>query len=249
MSERRDPDTAHPLRAFLLGRTDYVGLLALQRRLVYEVSGERTYGVLVLTEHPLTLGIGREGSLAHVRPDGDERDRLGWAGRRVNRGGGCWLHAPGQVAAYAVLPLDAWGLTIPAYLDALHDWLALACRDLHIPHAERRPDAAGVWAGDRAIAHVGVAVSGWVAYHGAILNVAPDLEPFRLVDCDGCPRPMTSVERETRTQARPQAARSRLLDRFAERFGCSLASVQHSHPALPGKVTPDARTAPDRKHA
>src|SRR5438874_2505648 len=60
--------------------------------------------------------------------------------------------------------------------------------------AEQRPGRAGVFVGDRLIAHVGVAVRNWVAYFGAALNVHPDLAPFRRVHCAGPGEPpMTSV--------------------------------------------------------
>ena len=39
----------------------------------------------------------------------------------------------------------------------------------------------GVWAGERKIASIGVAVRRWVAYHGFALNVAPDLRYFDLI--------------------------------------------------------------------
>src|SRR5205807_4726090 len=49
------------LHAYLLGRIDFDTLLALQRQMVYGVTGDRSTGVLILCEHPPTVSIGRNG--------------------------------------------------------------------------------------------------------------------------------------------------------------------------------------------
>ena len=43
-----------------------------------------------------------------------------WPVRWVNRGGGCVLHLPGQLAIYPILALDRLGLGLQAFLDHLH---------------------------------------------------------------------------------------------------------------------------------
>src|SRR5437764_1498240 len=116
--------TTTALHAYLLGRVPFDALLALQRRLAYEVGGERDRGVLVLCEHPHRITVGREGSRGHVRYEGEELHALGWPLTWVNRGGGVLLHAPGQLAVYPVFALDALGLTLQAYLDRLRGLLA-----------------------------------------------------------------------------------------------------------------------------
>ncbi len=219
------------LSAYLLGRLDFDDWLDLQRRLVYEISGDRANGVLLLCEHGHGITIGREGSAAHVHLEAEELRTLGWPVRWVNRGGGCLLSAPGQVALYPIVALDQLGLNLQAYLDQLHDWLRSALVDLEVP-AEVRPSRSGVWVGERRIAHVGVAVRDWVSSFGCAVNVQPQLHWFRQVSCDGHDRPMTSIERERRGPARPAAIRQRLLAGFAERFGFDRVSVFHHHPAM-----------------
>ena len=109
--------TDHPpstLQAYLLGTVDFDSILLLQRRLVYDVSGQRDRAALIVCEHSPMITVGRHGSHSHLRID--ER---GWSVRWVPRGGGCWLHLPGQFALYAVMPLDSLGLTVPEYLARL----------------------------------------------------------------------------------------------------------------------------------
>src|SRR4051794_11759996 len=179
MPELSTFDAAPALHAYLLGRVSFDGVLGLQRRLAFDVAGARSHGALILCEHPRLVSIGRDGSRAHVLYEDDELQTLGLGLRWVNRGGGCVLHAPGQIAVYSILALDALGLHVQGYLDALNGLLADVLSGLGVPGVGRTQ--AGVHAHDRLVAPVGVAVSDWVSQFGAVVNVLPDLEPFRRV--------------------------------------------------------------------
>jgi lipoyl(octanoyl) transferase len=226
-------DTAAPeaLEAYLLGRVGFDALLAWQRRMVYEVSGERSRGLLALCEFPPTISVGRSGSREHILCDDDELALRGCPVHWVNRGGGCLLHVPGQLQVVAVLALDALGVGLTAYLELLHDILLTACHECDA-RAEIIPDRAGIWSHGRLLAHVGIAVHDWVAYFGAAINLDPDLELFRSIRCDGSSRPMTSLARERRGPVRPALVRQRLVELFAERFGFPRTSIFHNHRAL-----------------
>jgi lipoyl(octanoyl) transferase len=227
--------TPRVLQAYLLGRVDFDAALVLQRRLVYEVGGERSTGFLLLCEHPTGIAIGREGSLGHILLEPEELVGRRWPLRRVNRGGGCLLHAPGQIAGYSILALDRAHLNVRQYLDQLQALLCEVLAGLDVP-ATLRPGQAGVWVGDRRIAHVGVAVRDWVSYFGFALNVHPNLEYFRRIQCDGDRRPMTSIQRERRLPIRPATVRQRLLGAYAAAFGFERVAVFHHHPSLSPKA-------------
>jgi lipoyl(octanoyl) transferase len=223
-------DTA--LQAYLLGPVEFEAALVLQRLLVYQVAGDRDSAALLCCEHAPLITVGRQGSRAHILCEPEELRARRWQVRWVNRGGGCVLHLPGQLAVYPVLPLDRLGLGIQAYLDRLQGVLAAVLADFSIP-AETRQGRSGLWVGGRPIAAVGVAVRQWVTYYGAVLNINPDLEPFRLVRCvGGSEGPMTSLERERRGPLRPALVRERFLEHFAERFGFARTSLFFDHPAL-----------------
>jgi lipoyl(octanoyl) transferase len=226
-------DTDPALRVFLLGQVEFEAALALQRALVDQVADGQA-ACLVLCEHPPLITVGRHGSPGHLRCDLEDLRRRRWPLRWVNRGGGCLLHLPGQLAVYPVLPLDRLGLGLEAYLDRLQRVLAAVLDDFSV-RAETRPGQAGLWIGGRLIAGVGVAVRDWVSYFGAVLNVNPDLLPFRLVrtgpDEVG---PMTSLERERRGPLRPALVRERLVEHFTTVFGFERASLFFSHPG-PGR--------------
>jgi lipoyl(octanoyl) transferase len=219
-----------PLAAYLLGGVEFHALLALQRRLVYDVAGDRDTAALVLCDHPVGITVGREGSAAHVRPNSDELANRGWPVEWVARGGGAVLHLPGQVACYPILPLDALNLTVGRYVTELQTVAVELCREFGI---EATPDAErpGARANGRRVVHVGVAVRSWVSSFGLVVNVNPELAPFLDVRCDGDPLPMTSLARESGHRVRVTTVRQRLVELIAARFGFDRVSVFHTHPA------------------
>src|SRR3984957_16698051 len=113
------PPDAPPLEIYLLGLVDFEEVQQLQRRLVYDL-GDHGGASLVLCEHPPTISVGRSGSRLHINADDAELRAMGIKVHWVNRGGGCVLHLPGQLAAYFAVPLDSFGLNLQGYLNRLH---------------------------------------------------------------------------------------------------------------------------------
>jgi lipoyl(octanoyl) transferase len=221
------------LQVYMLGAVEFDAALAFQRRLAYEIAGDRRRAALVLCEHRVPLiTVGRHGSRAHIRCEPAELRARQWQVRWVNRGGGCLLHAPGQLAVYPVLALDQYGMGLRAYLDCLQQMIIDVVAEFGV-RGETRPRQAGVWVGTRLIAGLGVAVRDWVTYYGAYLNINPALDAFRLVHSGGPgDGPMTSLERERRGPLRPSLPRERLLDHFAARFGFGRINFFSDHPTL-----------------
>lgn len=220
------------LPTYMLGIVEFESALRLQRRLAYDVAGDRSTAALIVCEHPPIITVGRDGSREHIRFEKADLDARRWPVRWVNRGGGCVLHAPGQVAAYPIVSLDRFGFNLQAYLDRLHVAVMTALADCDIP-AKTRDSLSGVFVGDRLVAHFGVAVCDWIAYFGIGLNVNPDLEPFRKVLCCGPNEPtMTSMERERRSQVRMATVRQRLVESVASCLGFETILPLHSHPVL-----------------
>jgi lipoate-protein ligase B len=77
-----------------------------------------------------------------------------------------------------------------------------------------------------------VAVRDWVAYFGAVVNVHPDLNLFRLVRSGPDDAPLTSLERERRGPLRPALVRQRLIERFQAAFPAEQTALFSHHPAL-----------------
>jgi lipoyl(octanoyl) transferase len=219
---------------------DFEGALALQRRLVYEVGANRDSAALLLCEHPPLISVGRRGSWAHI--DGHiQNHRTGrFPVRWVNRGGGCILHCPGQLALYPIFPLDRLGLGINAYLEQLRLTMADVLDHFRI-RTGTLPGHSGISVGTRPIAEIGIAVRDWISYFGAALNVNPDLLPFRGVSSgvDGCST-MTSIERERHGPLRPALVRELLIEEMARHFGFTETLLFSDHPLLKRKACHDA---------
>ncbi len=220
------------LQAYLLGTVEFETLLRFQRRLHFEISGDRRQAALVLCEHPPTITIGRQGSRTHLHLEPEELQTRSWPVRWVNRGGGCLLHVPGQIALYSILPLDRLRCSIADYVAKLADAIRDLLEDFSI-HVAVRTDDRGVWAGERLLAAVGVSVRDWVTTYGAYINICPALDLFRCVtvhaDCD---QPMTSLERERRGAVRPALVRERLIEHFRARFGFGRVALFTEHPLI-----------------
>jgi lipoyl(octanoyl) transferase len=236
-------DAGSLLQVYLLGAIEFEAALRFQRLLAYQVAGDRNQAALILCEHPHLITVGRQGSRAHILCEPEELRLRHWSVRWVNRGGGCILHAPGQLAVYPILPLDRLGLGLQAYLGRLQQVLIDVLDDFQVT-AETRPGQGGVWVGTRAVSAVGVAVRNWVAYYGAAFNINPNLALFRLVrvgrPTDG---PMTSLERERRGPLKPSLVRERLLEHFAARFSFAQTALFFDHPALGRRASSDAVAA------
>ena len=220
------------LQVYLLGTVEFETLLALQRRLIFDISGDRRQAALILCEHPPTITIGRQGSRAHVHMEPEDLATRGWPVRWVNRGGGCLLHMPGQIALYSILPLDHLGGGIAWYLHNLGSAIGDMIGDFSI-HASLRVDERGVWVGGRLLAALGVSVRDWVTAYGAYVNIHPALDQFHAVTVVGDDdQPMTSLERERRGRVRPSLVRERLIEHFQRRFGYGKVTLFTEHPLL-----------------
>ena len=230
-----------PLRTYLLGSLEFDQALALQRGLVYQLSGGAP-AALILCEHPPLITVGRHGGPGQIHAGPGELASRGWAVRWVPRGGGAVLHLPGQLAVYPVLPLGRLGLGVAAYIELLQEVLVAVLDDFGVS-GQTRAGQAGVWVGRRPIAAVGVAVRHGVSTFGAVLNIDPDLTLFRLVEA-GAPGdgPMTSLARERRGPPRAALVRQRLLEHFAGRFGFGETDLVFHPPGQPGHERLAARS-------
>jgi lipoyl(octanoyl) transferase len=221
----------------MLGLVDFAELQVLQRRIVYDL-GEQGGAALILCEHPPTISIGRCGSRAHIVADDEMLQGMGIRTYYVNRGGGCILHLPGQLAAYILMPLDTCGLNLQAYLDGLQGTILEVLHEFDLS-GTARGNLAGIFSGAARIATIGIAVNRWIAYHGITLNVGPYLELFDLLEEPGigsAPLRQTSME-SRRQRATPMSkVREALIRKLEETFGLRHHQLYTQHPQLRRKV-------------
>lgn len=209
------------LEAHLLGQIDFTECLALQQRLARLV-GSRDDGqiCLLLCEHPPIITVGRGGSPGEVQLDAQTLRSRQIDVRWVRRGGPCLVHAPGQLAAYLIVPLRWHGLSVGGHLDRFQSGVLRVLEALGIA-GRLRPGRHGIWGRTGQLAAFGIAVRDWVTLHGAFLNVGPPMGLFRLVETDPFERtPMSCLVAELQKPAKMTTVRAELVCRLAEAFGC-----------------------------
>lgn len=223
------------LTAHLLGLVDFHAALALQHRLVYEGSAATDATIpLLICEHPPILTIGRAGSRGDWRALPADFARRGVLPHWVARGGGCLLHAPGQLAVYPIVPLAARGWSVGEYLGRLQSGLQQAFAECGV-QAAARAGRFGLWGRTGQLAHVAVAVRSETAYFGAYVNVDIQLPWLRLADADPCEHtPQSNLVAERSRPVRMPALRQALVRSLAQTLCNGRYHLLTSHPLLAG---------------
>lgn len=165
-------------------------------------NGGPILGRILLVEHEPVITVSQRASAAgNVVATAEQLAAAGVAVEATDRGGDVTYHGPGQLVAYPILDLNAFGLRLHDYMRLLEESVIEACGALGVA-AERDPlpeRATGVWvrrgAGAPAkLCAMGVRVRRWVSMHGLALNVTTNLEHFGLiVPCGLAGRPVTSL--------------------------------------------------------
>lgn len=229
--------TNPPLEAYLLGAVDFADLQSLQRRLVFE-HGERAGATLILCEHPPTLSVGRAGSRAHIGPDDAALAAGGIRTHWVNRGGGCILHLPGQLAGYLIAPIGPAAAPAMGHVRRIQEVLLGVLKEFDLA-GEVRHDPPGIFLGRARVATIGVAVSRGIAYHGFTLNVGPFLDLFGVLvepGPDGSRLRQTSMESRRQRPTPMSRVREAIVRRTELAFELDRHHLYTHHPRLKRKV-------------
>jgi len=153
---------------------DYKETLELQHRLVELRAKGVVPDVLLLVEHPHVITMGKsakpENILSKVFPVYE-----------IERGGDVTYHGYGQIVGYPILDLNSRDKDIKNYLRKLERLLIETLAQFGIA-AQRIEGRVGVWVGQKKIASIGVAVRGWITFHGFALNVSTDLSCFETIN-------------------------------------------------------------------
>jgi len=201
------------LRITDLGQMDYLEALAVQEQLLEEKARQPVDDVLLLVEHPHVFTMGRRDTRKHAL-----------AVREVplyptSRGGDITYHGPGQLVAYPIIDLKSkLRRDVHTYLRKLEGVVinTLASFDLN---ATRQPPWTGVWVSTRKICAMGIAVKRGITYHGAALNVAPDLAYFqRIVPCGLNWAQVTSMDKELGRSIEMDKVKELFIHHFCRSF-------------------------------
>ncbi|MGN6258701.1 MAG: lipoyl(octanoyl) transferase LipB [Solirubrobacterales bacterium] len=181
------------------------------RELQREIAARRQRGevpdVLLLLEHPPVYTRGRRSQPGELPMGVEWYEAQGIEVRDTDRGGLVTYHGPGQLVAYPIVHLGAYGDDVHAYVRGLERAMIEALGDAGVA-AQTIEGLTGVWTeGEppptvspnpaRKIGSIGLHVSRGVTTHGLAVNVNNDLQPFEwVVPCGIEGVAMTSLARE-----------------------------------------------------
>ena len=121
---------------------------------------------------------------------------------------------------YPILKMERFREVVPL-VRSLEEAVIDCCARFGV-RAERWSEHAGVWAGDRCICAVGLAVKRMVSMHGLALNVSTALDYDRLINpCGFTDRGITSLQAETGRAISLEDAKPVLFDQLARVFEVS----------------------------
>jgi lipoyl(octanoyl) transferase len=200
------------------------GLVAYEeaRELQRQLEARRQLGevpdVLLLLEHPPVYTRGRRSQPQELPMGAAWYEAQGIEVRDTDRGGLVTYHGPGQLVAYPIVHLGAYGDDVHAYVRGLERVMIESLAEFGV-EAQTIKDLTGVWVGQRKIGSIGLHVSRGVTTHGLAVNVNNDLQPFEwVVPCGIEGVGMTSLSRELGAEQDLGAFADAVVARYAEVF-------------------------------
>lgn len=176
----------------------------LQHRLLQQVDRGEAPETILLVEHAPVYTLGFHGNAANLLVSEEMLRTRGAEILRVERGGDITFHGPGQLVAYPIIRLRDRRFGVKSYVERLEQAVIDTCASYGVDSG-RIEGATGVWCGigtpaERKICAIGVKVTHGVTMHGLALNVATDLDWFRLINpCGFVTRGVTSLAAECAT--------------------------------------------------
>jgi len=204
-----------------LGIQPYPQVWQLQEDIRKEVLENRSFGKLLITQHPPTISLGRAEKGENVLVDLADLNRRGFVTIQSNRGGKVTYHGPGQLVAYPIFDLRPFKMGVKQYVHALEETMIRLLKKLGM-EASRKEKCPGAWVGGKKIGSIGIHVRKQVPIHGIALNVAPNLSHFNVITpCGLSDIEMTSIEQEG-TDISFEKIIPLFVTTFEEVFGCKL---------------------------
>ncbi len=207
------------LQVLDLGVEPYAVTLSRQEALVTQRFHGEAPDTLILVEHSPVVTLGRAKTQANLLLSPAELAGRGIEFFEITRGGDVTYHAPGQLVGYPVFDLRSRGRDVLRFCRDVEAALIASLADFGLA-AQAVPGEAGVWAGSRKIASLGISVRRWITFHGFALNVTTDLTGFQVIrPCGKDPGVMTSMAALLSRPVSMSDVRRRVAQRFAEQFG------------------------------
>ncbi|MBY5984629.1 lipoyl(octanoyl) transferase LipB [Halomonas sp. DP8Y7-1] len=201
-----------PIEVYHLGLVPYQPVWQAMRELTDQRDGTTPDQIWVV-QHPPVFTQGQAGKAEHLLMPSEiplvETDR----------GGQITYHGPGQLVLYPLIDVKRARLGVRDLVSALEDSVVDALGQ-HGIEAHARPDAPGVYVGERKIASLGLRIRRGASFHGIAVNLDLDLAPFSFINpCGYAGLEMTRLADLTSTDVDARLEAQRLLDALALRLG------------------------------
>jgi lipoyl(octanoyl) transferase len=184
---------------------------------------------LLFCEHEHVYTLGKSGNRQNLLITRQMCENRQIDLHEIDRGGDITYHGPGQLVAYPIIDLEAFGIGIKRYISLLEDVVIETLRPYGIP-GEKDEKAMGVWidAGDparaRKICAIGVRASRYVTMHGLALNINSDLSYFSFINpCGFTDRGVTSIQKELGREVDLREVSLGMKNAFRELFAMEFA--------------------------
>ncbi len=159
--------------------------LLCRKKLEKSFTEDEPRGTILMVEHPAVYTLGKSGDQQNMLCTEEYLRSLGAEFYHIDRGGDITFHGPGQLVCYPIVDLDAIGLGVRRYIEALEQSVIDLAAEYGI-EAHRSEGASGVWVTQGKhlvkLCAVGVRASHGVTMHGLAMNVSTDLKWFHLIN-------------------------------------------------------------------
>ena len=156
-----------------------------RKKLEKSFANDEPRGTILLVEHPAVYTLGKSGNEQNMLVTEEYLKGLGAEFYHIDRGGDITFHGPGQLVCYPIIDLDAIGIGVRRYIEALEQSVIDLAKEYGI-EAHRSEGASGVWVSQGShlvkLCAVGVRASHGVTMHGLAMNVSTDLKWFHLIN-------------------------------------------------------------------
>ena len=156
-----------------------------RKKLEKSFADDEPRGTILLVEHPAVYTLGKSGNEQNMLVTEEYLKGLGAEFYHIDRGGDITFHGPGQLVCYPIIDLDAIGIGVRRYIEALEQSVIDLAKEYGV-EAHRSEGASGVWVSQGShlvkLCAVGVRASHGVTMHGLAMNVSTDLNWFHLIN-------------------------------------------------------------------
>ena len=177
-------------------------------------------GTILLVEHPAVYTLGKSGNEQNMLVTEEYLKGLGAEFYHIDRGGDITFHGPGQLVCYPIIDLDAIGIGVRRYIEALEQSVIDLAKEYGI-EAHRSEGASGVWVSQGShlvkLCAVGVRASHGVTMHGLAMNVSTDLKWFHLINpCGFTDRGVCSLSTLTGREVTMEEVKPKFINYLAK---------------------------------